>query len=372
MTTYKKIDIVNFFLIWVVLWLAYAFPFQLFLFSYAVLGPLHYLTEINWLEKKNYFLKNPNDKKTYLLVVIAVLSISATAFFIPELAKWDFTKAYYYEISQSSIYKPLSGIIDWGHSVLFIGLFSTIIYYITDKWINRVLLLCLCIVISIFLIGYPFFTVVFGVFLPSIVHVFIFTVLFMWSGAKRSKSGWGYINVVSLLFVIFIIINNKIPSSAITIDQSTLKALIASNFDVLLFEINRLLGLGNEGPSGFYSPNVWKIQIFIAFSYTYHYMNWFSKTTVINWHQVNKTKMTAAIIIWIASIILYYINYRLGLAALFVLSALHVILEFPLNISSIMSLVKPTHKNKDINTIIPSTSTTKQKNQKSMKLSSGS
>jgi hypothetical protein len=28
---------------------AYVFPFELFLFSYAVLGPLHYLTEISWL-----------------------------------------------------------------------------------------------------------------------------------------------------------------------------------------------------------------------------------------------------------------------------------------------------------------------------------
>ena len=28
---------------------AYALPFEVFLFAYAVLGPLHYLTEISWL-----------------------------------------------------------------------------------------------------------------------------------------------------------------------------------------------------------------------------------------------------------------------------------------------------------------------------------
>jgi hypothetical protein len=50
------VDIANFFLIWLTLALALAWPFQLFLFSYIVIGPLHYLTEINWLEKQNYFL----------------------------------------------------------------------------------------------------------------------------------------------------------------------------------------------------------------------------------------------------------------------------------------------------------------------------
>ena len=30
-------------------------PFELFLISYAVLGPLHYLTEISWLHDRRYF-----------------------------------------------------------------------------------------------------------------------------------------------------------------------------------------------------------------------------------------------------------------------------------------------------------------------------
>ena len=69
----KKIEITNFLLIWVTLFFAFQFPFQLFLFSYAILGPLHYLTEINWLDKKNYFLAHQNDKKHYLKAVIVSL-----------------------------------------------------------------------------------------------------------------------------------------------------------------------------------------------------------------------------------------------------------------------------------------------------------
>lgn len=52
----KKIDLLNIGLIALSLIIAIMLPFRLFLFSYAILGPLHYLTEINWLKDKNYFL----------------------------------------------------------------------------------------------------------------------------------------------------------------------------------------------------------------------------------------------------------------------------------------------------------------------------
>ena len=52
----KNIDALNIFLILISLIIAYYLPFELFLFSYAVLGPLHYATEISWLDKKNYFV----------------------------------------------------------------------------------------------------------------------------------------------------------------------------------------------------------------------------------------------------------------------------------------------------------------------------
>src|SRR6478736_2170990 len=36
-------------------------PFELFLISYAVLGPLHYLTEISWLHDRQYFAPRRTD-----------------------------------------------------------------------------------------------------------------------------------------------------------------------------------------------------------------------------------------------------------------------------------------------------------------------
>ena len=51
--------------------LAFWFPFQLFLFVYAVLGPAHYLTEISWLHDRKYFTTRRYDPA--VLVAISVL-----------------------------------------------------------------------------------------------------------------------------------------------------------------------------------------------------------------------------------------------------------------------------------------------------------
>ena len=56
-----QINYINIGLMLVSAVLAFILPFELFLFSYAVLGPLHYLTEIGWLHKKNYFTKGKYD-----------------------------------------------------------------------------------------------------------------------------------------------------------------------------------------------------------------------------------------------------------------------------------------------------------------------
>jgi hypothetical protein len=79
---------------------------------------------------------------------------------------------------------------------------------------------------------------------------------------------------------------------------------------------------------------------FIAFSYTYHYLNWFSKTSVIQWHKVPKRTLMITITIWLCSVVLYIINYNIGLKALYFLSFLHVFLEFPLNITSFQGIIK--------------------------------
>ena len=65
-----------------------------------------------------------------------------------------------------------------------------------------------------------------------------------------------------------------------------------------------------------------------------------SKTEVIRWHKVPKIRFFAVISIWIAACVVYLIDYGLGLTFLFFLSFTHVLLEFPLNMMSIVGIGK--------------------------------
>src|SRR4029453_17288970 len=55
------IEYVNIGLMLVALAAAAALPFEVFLLSYAVLGPLHYLTEISWLHDRRFFAPRRSD-----------------------------------------------------------------------------------------------------------------------------------------------------------------------------------------------------------------------------------------------------------------------------------------------------------------------
>lgn len=69
----------------------------------------------------------------------------------------------------------------------------------------------------------------------------------------------------------------------------------------------------------------------IAFAYTYHYLNWFSKTSIIRWHEVSQRRAVAIVALWAASVGVYAYDYALGIGVLYILSMLHVLLEFPLD-----------------------------------------
>src|SRR5690606_38582002 len=71
--TTTQIDGINIGLMIISLILAYILPFELLLVSYAVLGTLHYLTEISWLHQKKYFIPIREEKNKWLFPVIAVI-----------------------------------------------------------------------------------------------------------------------------------------------------------------------------------------------------------------------------------------------------------------------------------------------------------
>jgi hypothetical protein len=97
----------------------------------------------------------------------------------------------------------------------------------------------------------------------------------------------------------------------------------------------------SESVEGIYSSSIGIALLrFVAFAYTYHYLNWFSKTSLINWHKVSRFRLATLIVLWLFFVSVYAMDFRLGLIILSLLSIWHVILEFPLNYQTIWGIGK--------------------------------
>src|SRR4249919_3757560 len=73
-TTHQSnaVEIANIGLMVLALAFAAVVPFELFLLAYAVLGPLHYLTEISWLHDRRWFVPGRRDWWPLLLCALLV------------------------------------------------------------------------------------------------------------------------------------------------------------------------------------------------------------------------------------------------------------------------------------------------------------
>ena len=106
----KQVDALNIGLIILSAILAFNYPLEIFVLSFAILGPLHYLTEINWLDKKGYF--TPQKSRVWLWI-----GLSATiAMFLPKFY------GYLYPEQYASEGNPISWFNNWTNGFLFLTL----------------------------------------------------------------------------------------------------------------------------------------------------------------------------------------------------------------------------------------------------------
>ncbi len=287
---------------------AYIIPFELFLFSYAVLGPLHYLTEISWLDKKNFFVKSKTD---IVLLVLLVLLVSIAKFDNKSSANLFYTNFVFLAFAYALM-------------VLFVNDTQTKIIFSVGIFLVTVLL------------GFnnynglPF--LLFAVWLPTIIHVYVFTGIFICFGALKSRSVSGLLSV--LVFLLCGVIFFLFTPDNIGMPITNYGKGAYSFFSFINISLYKLFGFGILKKTDnllYTAPKALAVMRFIAFSYTYHYLNWFSKTSVIKWNEVSKRRMVVILVCWIAAVLLYAISYKVGFYALFLLSMLHVFLEFPLN-----------------------------------------
>ena len=328
--TAKQVDILNLLLIIVSLLVAFYLPFQLFLFSYAVLGPLHYLTEIHWLNKKNFFVA---DKQWVIVLLIASVIMFIPIMLLLPLFTWLYNM---YFVKQIILTMARCHTI-----LLLLSLIFAAVLVLLKKATNYFFWLIAGIVVSALVLKFvPFAYVLFGIFLPTIIHVYLFTLLFMIYGALSIKTTWGIANIIGLIICPIIIILWPINAVNYLLSDATKVIFAESGFNRLAIYLAKLFGNNLQRPLLNLSVIGIKVQIFIAFCYTYHYLNWFSKTSVIGWgKQIATFNALAIIVIWLFAVALYWHNYALGFKVLAFLSILHVLLEFPLNIISIKAIV---------------------------------
>lgn len=309
-----NIDQVNIVLIILTAIIAFFLPFQTFLFAYAVLGPLHYLTEISWLEERNYFMA-PKLSEEHLRLLLGLVLFGSLFIRILE--------------SQLQLF------VIW---VIFCSFGLLTNKMLATKWYAWLFVFVTGWLVS----GSSVVLVVMVILLPTIVHVLAFTFLFMLYGTLNSQSKYGVIALGVYLLTIVLLVIITYPelfsggASSYVVDAY-------NAFAQVNLEVMNLLNINNPDVHNaiYESQAGLSIMRVISFAYTYHYLNWFSKTSVIGWHRVGRTKIIVTIVLWVLSVGLYLVNYRIGLLFLFGLSFAHVVLEFPLNHLTMQRLVKP-------------------------------
>ena len=404
----SKINFLNIGLMLITAVFAFFLPFETFLLAYAFLGPLHYLTEISWLHDRQYFTKGKYDFVPLLLIGVA-LSYAAFA------KDFEFNIDFYKEFVALNLFDKL----------LVLALFSSLLFAFVKNLVVKIIAI---LFIFIFISGWlapenasenSKSTTIFALtsLVPTLIHVYLFTGLFMLFGALKSRSKTGLISVAAFIIIPIYLVyglpvtpkknyisdygkeayyadgdgffytnvsildhfrlmnepnltNKQYLDSIINKDSKTNQTPIAERqriTDSLSDKLNQAFIVPNPESEYYMRPIPAKLAIpieskdyywnyvffscfgimlmrFIAFAYMYHYLNWFSKTEVIRWHKVPKIRFVAVLLLWLTACALYAYNYSLGLSFLFFLSFTHVLLEFPLNMVSIVGIGKETYQ----------------------------
>ncbi len=296
--------------------LAYIIPFELFLFAYAVLGPLHYLTEISWLRDRKYFVeaKRARDKKArhaWLMLVTVTLAVMLFGFTAEKVLKQNVTPV-------------------WEIALFYLVFVTASQLWLTRKRSTGIAVIALTVIILIFFSNSRYYALI-AFFLITIIHVFIFTAAFILFGALKSRSRSGALSLI--VFVLCALSFFVYAPAALGHTVGDYVRGSYSSFQTLNAELIKIfhLGTGASVTEIYESSAGLTVMRFVAFAYTYHYLNWFSKTSIIKWHEISKSR--AAIIggLWLIALGLYGYSYQSGMLALYFLSVLHVMLEFPLN-----------------------------------------
>src|SRR5262249_17512327 len=141
---------------------------------------------------------------------------------------------------------PIAHVINWSWSLMLIAFVTAAAWLFTDRWAVRAPIILFCILSSLFFYRVPTAGILFGLLLPTIVHVFLFTMLFMWYGTLKSRSGWGYLNLASMFLAVVVIALRPVSPDSVHLSDSMVQLTLASTFHQVNYVINHWFGLMNN------------------------------------------------------------------------------------------------------------------------------
>ncbi len=276
-------------------------PLQVLLLAFAFLGPFHYLTEIAWLRKKQfYFAEGIVSLRIYVLLAIAMAALMV-----------------------------LEGLLKLDFDAWMVGLLLLLSLSVWVRNVYAILAIAVAaIVTAFFLRTWVYFV---AVMVPTLVHVFFFTWTFMVSGALRNKRAglakWmnPTLMVAIPLLLIFLPMHYAPPTGMWLRGEADSFGAIHHK---LAGDLHHTMTLNAQLLNDRVVAGLLRL---FAFVYLFHYLNWFVKTELLQWHKVSRRGWSVIALIYISSMGVYVWNFRMGFVVSTFLSMLHVLLEFPLN-----------------------------------------
>jgi len=226
----------------------------------------------------------------------------------------------------------------WGVAWIFIAFAGALIMVTVKSNPIRWAWIAAIVLITPLLKNLTIAKMIFTIFLPTLLHVFAFTGAFLLYGAVKNRSRSGIAS-----FIVFCACPLFLAMTGGWNIERGLHSYVINSYNIFAPLNQTLIELFHLGDAKtaqgiFYSDYGRAVMRLIAFAYTYHYLNWFSKTEVIKWHEVSRKRLGIIGLLWLASIAVYVYNYRVGFIVLYGLSFLHVFLEFPLNHITFLNL----------------------------------
>lgn len=290
----RRGDVIHLGLMLAALGVAYLIPFELLLLAYAVLGPAHYLTEISWLHDRNYYLPHKGFGLALALVALGAMFLASP---------------YWY------------GVLVW---CAFVACATLAAEGTRTRIVIGATGLALTAILA--LLQTPF--TLLAVLLPTLIHVSLFTLVFMLLGAFRSRSPAQFALVGCYLAAVALIV---LAPPTVGWVFPPLASQAEPSFGDIPGALGKLLGVPDLTLDA-------RLMGLLSFVYAYHYLNWFIKAEVIHWNRVPRGRLIAIAALSAAATGFYFVNFALGFTVLLLISLMHVLLEFPLNSRSIREL----------------------------------